>query len=108
MAARRITNRRLAQLTGRTEAWVSKVINGYAPVTDDFAERVAAVLGLPADALFHNGEQGGSQVITIESDLAAFIEASRLSQGLPPRVTDAATLGKVAAILAAGSRQEAV
>jgi hypothetical protein len=105
LAGRGITNRRLSGLIGYGEAWTGRIVNGYVqPVPTAFAEKVAGVLGLPVADLFHNGNQAPDRAVTLESDLVAFVEASRLAQGLPTRLSDPTTLQKVATILASAAK----
>jgi transcriptional regulator with XRE-family HTH domain len=105
LAARGISNRQLAEQLGVSETYIGRILNGYVhPVPAGVSKRVADLLGLPAEDLFHSGEPSCGRPVTVETDLAAFVEASRLAQGLPPRVTDPAMLAKVASILASAAK----
>jgi hypothetical protein len=108
LAGRGISNRELARITGQAEWWVSKALNGHVPIPPEFADQVAELLGLPAADLFSEDDDRPPRLITLESDIRAFVEASRLAAGLPPRITDSIVLGKVAQLLAATGRKEVI
>lgn len=94
----------------KTPAWVSRVLNGYHPVPVEFSDHLSRLVGMPAGALFYPASPVPPTVrlVTAAEDLTVFVEASRLAQGLPPRITDPTVLAKVAAILSGARKQEAV
>jgi hypothetical protein len=108
LVARGISNRALAILTNRSEWAVSRFLNRRSAVPADFAERVADLLELPVADLFWTDDQLPPRGITTESEVRAFVEASRMAAGLPIRISDVPTLTRVAEILAAGHRGEVV
>jgi hypothetical protein len=108
LVARGISNRQLAMLTSRSEWAVSRFLNRRSAVPADFAEKVADLLELPVASLFWSDDQPLARGITTESEVRAFVEASRMAAGLPTRISDVPTLTRVAEILAAGHREEVV
>jgi hypothetical protein len=108
LVARGISNRQLAVLTNRSEWAVSRFLNRRSAVPADFAEKVAELLELPVASLFWTDDQPPAPPIKTESEVRAFVEASRAAAGLPIRVSDVPTLRRVAEILAAGHREEVV
>lgn len=50
---RRVTNRSIARRTGRSEAYVSRVVNGYERPTPTFRRGISEKLGIPEVELFY-------------------------------------------------------
>lgn len=61
LAMRRIKYRRVSRAIGCSEAYTSRVLNGWTPPSQRFQEQLAALLDLPVAALFGSeSEDGGA------------------------------------------------
>lgn len=54
LALRRLTNRRVAIATNRSEQYVGRVLNGWQAPSQEFRAAVAELVGLPESTLFRD------------------------------------------------------
>lgn len=98
----KLTNREIARQTGRSEQYVSRVLNGYVPPSPAFASDLATVLGADdAMSLFD-----WDDLVPDNHGLEQWVAQSRAAQGLPPKVTDPATLRLIARMIGASEGGE--
>ena len=55
LALKRISNAAVARRLGKSQQWVSRVLNGYAPAPEVFRASLAELLGIPEEELFRPG-----------------------------------------------------
>jgi transcriptional regulator with XRE-family HTH domain len=96
LVSRRRTITEAAEHAEVSPHWLSRVLNGYEPVSERLAASVASFLGEPVDLLFDFdlGRRGRR-----ENEARDLVTRTTTAQGLPEQVTDPATLNRVAALV---------
>jgi transcriptional regulator with XRE-family HTH domain len=99
LVSRRRTITEAAEHAEVSPHWLSRVLNGYEPVSERLAASVASFLGEPVDLLFDFdlGRRGRRE--NDATDAHDLVARTTTAQGLPEQVTDPATLNRVAALV---------
>jgi transcriptional regulator with XRE-family HTH domain len=101
LAERRLTRRQLARAIGVSPEWLTRVFNGHENISRKLRRDLSRYLNEPEEKLFHD------LYVVIERrqvPLGEFVAEQRQAQGLPRRVEDASSLGRIGVLLKGGGR----